>query len=69
MGTSELSGKPRDNTNTMGNLGMDWHPIQEREGEVQILLVASRHKNLPAELATCLKYRLNLLPQTIYCIS
>ena len=39
---------------------MDWHPIQEREGEVQILLVASRHKNLPAELATCLKYRLNL---------
>ena len=50
------------------NLGMDWHPIQEREGEVQILLVASRHRNLPAELATCLKYRLNLLPQTIYCI-
>ena len=49
------------------NLGMDWHPIQEREGEVQILLVASRHKNLPAELATCLKYRLNLLPQIIYC--
>ena len=42
MGTSELSGKPRDNTNTMGNLGMDWHPIQ---GGVVILLVASSHGN------------------------
>ena len=51
------------------NLGMDWHPIQEGEREVQILLVVSRHRNLPAELATCLKYRLNLLPQTIHCIS
>lgn len=50
------------------NLGIDWHPIQEGVGEVEILLVASRHGNLPAKLATCLKYRLNLLPQTIYCI-
>ena len=40
MGTSELSGKPRDMLG--GNLGMDWHPIQ---GGVVILLVASSHGN------------------------
>ena len=36
MGTSELSGKPRDMLG--GNLGMDWHPIQ---GRVAVLLVTS----------------------------
>ena len=40
MGTSELSGKPRDMLG--GNLGMDRHPIQ---GGVVILLVASSHGN------------------------
>ena len=40
MGTSGLSGKPRDMLG--GNLGMDWHSIQEG---VVILLVASSNGN------------------------
>lgn len=47
MGTSELSGKPRDMLG--GNLGMDWHPIQ---GRVVVLLVTSCY--METGISSCL---------------